>query len=219
MLVALLTILVTPNLYASAALADGKYTINYQVNKPNSSSASMANDYFLKPGTIIVKNGTSVIQLKMKKSSWITKFESSTGGNKVISENKAEDTRIVQFALPSYKSPTAVTMKVDINDLNYHHEYTVDFVWDAASLKNEDGSAVVATTVQSNNNTAIKTGKTGETSSSTVKEKVTNPSSVNEKVANPQTNDNFPLGMLLLFGASGFILLFFKKRMKEEEII
>ncbi|MFJ3387604.1 MULTISPECIES: heme uptake protein IsdC [unclassified Lysinibacillus] len=207
MLVALLTILVTPNLYASAALADGKYTINYQVNKPNSSSASMANDYFLKPGTIIVKNGTSVIQLKMKNSSWMTKFESSTGGNKVISENKAEDTRIVQFALPSYKSPTAVTMKVDIDDLNYHHEYTVDFVWDAASLKNENGSAVVATTVQSNNNTAIKTG---ETSSSTVKEKVTNPSSVNEKVANPQTNDNFPLGMLLLFGVSGFIFLISK---------
>jgi len=207
MLVALLSILVTPNLYASAALADGKYTINYQVNKPNSSSASMANDYFLKPGTIIVKNGTPVIQLKMKNSSWMTKFESSTGDNKVISENKAEDTRIVQFALPSYKSPTAVTMKVDIDDLNYHHEYTVDFVWDAASLKNEDGSAVVATKVQSNNNTAIKTG---ETSSSTVKEKVTNPSSVNEKVANPQTNDNFPLGMLLLFGVSGFILLFLK---------
>ncbi|MDD1505871.1 heme uptake protein IsdC [Lysinibacillus sp. CNPSo 3705] len=207
MLVALLSILVTPNLYASAALADGKYTINYQVNKPNSSSASMANDYFLKPGTIIVKNGTPVIQLKMKNSSWMTKFESSTGGNKVISENKAEDTRIVQFALPSYKSPTAVTMKVDIDDLNYHHEYTVDFVWDAASLKNEDGSAVVATKVQSNNNTAIKTG---ETSSSTVKEKVTNPSSVNEKVANPQTNDNFPLGMLLLFGVSGFILLLLK---------
>jgi len=91
MLVALLSILVTPNLYASAALADGKYTINYQVNKPNSSSASMANDYFLKPGTIIVKNGTPVIQLKMKNSSWMTKFESSTGGNKVISENKAED--------------------------------------------------------------------------------------------------------------------------------
>lgn len=207
MLVALLSILVTPNLYASAALADGKYTINYQVNKPNSSSASMANDYFLKPGTIIVKNGAPVIQLKMKNSSWMTKFESSTGSNKVISENKAEDTRIVQFALPSYKSPTAVTMKVDIDDLNYHHEYTVDFVWDAASLKNEDGSTVVATKVQSNNNTAIKTG---ETSSSTVKEKVTNPSSVNEKVANPQTNDNFPLGMLLLFGVSGFILLLLK---------
>lgn len=67
MLVAFLTIFVTPNLNASAALADGKYTINYQVNKPDSSSASMANDYFLKPATIIVQNGTSVVQMKMKK--------------------------------------------------------------------------------------------------------------------------------------------------------
>ncbi|KOS68999.1 hypothetical protein AEA09_10885 [Lysinibacillus contaminans] len=209
MLVALLSILVTPNLNASAALADGKYTINYQVNKPDSSSASMANDYFLKPGTIIVKNGSSVIQLKLKNSSWMTKFESSTGGNKVISENKAEDTRIVQFALPTYTSPTAVTMKVDIDDLNYHHEYTVDFVWDAASLKNEDGSAVVAPTVKNDSNTDIETDNTGET----------NTSSVKEKVSNPQTNDTFPLVILLLFCVSGFILFNFKKRMKEEEII
>ncbi|MGE7839338.1 heme uptake protein IsdC [Lysinibacillus sp. NPDC093712] len=209
MLVSLLTFFVTPILNASAALADGTYKINYQVNKPNSSSASIANDYFLKPGTIIVKNGSSVIQLKMKKSAWITKFESSTGGNKVISEDKAEDTRIVQFALPSYSSPTAVTMKVDIDDLNYHHEYTVDFVWDAASLKNEDGSAVVASTEpkNTNTNTTIKTN-TGET----------NTSSVQVKEANPQTSDAFPLGILLLFCVSGFILFNFKKRMKEEEI-
>ncbi|MEK5333527.1 heme uptake protein IsdC [Lysinibacillus sp. FSL W8-0992] len=211
MLVSLLTFFVTPILNASAALADGTYKINYQVNKPNSSSASIANDYFLKPGTIIVKNGSSVIQLKMKKSAWITKFESSTGGNKVISEDKAEDTRIVQFALPSYSSPTAVTMKVDIDDLNYHHEYTVDFVWDPASLKNEDGSAVVATTdpknTNTNTNTTIKTN-TGDTNTSSVKEKETN----------PQTSDAFPIGILLLFCVSGFILFNFKKRMKEEEI-
>lgn len=206
MLIALLAIFVTPYLYASAALADGKYTINYQVNKPDSSSASIANDYFLKPATIIVQNGTSVVQLKMKKSAWITKFESSTGGNKVVSENKAEDTRIVQFALPSYTSKTAVTMKVDIDDLNYHHEYTVDFVWDAASLKNEDGSAVTATTVQNNTNTTKKDANTGVANTSTVK----------EKEANPQTSDAFPIGILLLFGVSGFILFNFKKRMKEE---
>ncbi|HBT71335.1 MAG TPA: heme uptake protein IsdC [Lysinibacillus sp.] len=206
MLVAFLTIFVTPNLNASAALADGKYTINYQVNKPDSSSASMANDYFLKPATIIVQNGTSVVQMKMKKSAWITKFESSTGGNKVVSENKAEDTRIVQFALPAYTSKTAVTMKVDIDDLNYHHEYTVDFVWDAASLKNEDGSAVAATTVQNNSNTTKKTDNTGKTDISSVK----------EKEVNPQTSDAFPIGILLLFCVSGFILFNFKKRMKEE---
>lgn len=209
MLVALLSILVTPSLSASAALADGKYTINYQVNKPDSTSASMANDYFVKPGTIIVKNGSAVIQLKVKNSAWITKFESSTGGNKVISENKAEDTRIVQFALPSYSSPTAVAMKVDIDDLNYHHEYTVDYVWDAKSLKNEDGSAVVATTVQNNSN------KDKEVNNNNA----TNTSSDKEKVSNPQTSDTFPLIILLFFCVSGFILFNFKKRMKEEEII
>ena len=205
--VAIVTLFVTPNLNAFAALADGKYTINYQVNKPNSSSASIANDYFLKPATIIVENGSTVIQLKMKKSGWITKFEASTGGNKVVSENTAEDTRIVQFALPTYTSPTAVTMKVDIDDLNYHHEYTVDFVWDAASLKDENGSPVAVTTVQNSSNTP--TNSAGQSSTSDVKEKVTN----------PQTNDTFPLGFLLLFCMSAFILFNVIKRTKEKEVI
>lgn len=209
MLVVLLTSLVTPSLYVSAALADGKYTINYQVNKPDSTSASMANDYFLKPGTIIVKNGSAVIQLTLKNSAWMTKFESSTGGNKVISENKEKDTRIVQFTLPSYTSPTAVSMKVDIDDLDYHHEYTVDFVWDAASLKNEDGSTVTPTTVQNNGDTSVKTDNNSST----------NTTSTKEVVSNPQTSDAFPLGILVLFCISGFVVLNFKKRMKEEDII
>ncbi|WP_432703290.1 heme uptake protein IsdC [Lysinibacillus sphaericus] len=208
MLVALFGFLITPTIDVSAALVDGKYTINYQVNKPNSSSASIANDYFLKPGTLIVKNGSQVLQLKMKKSSWITKFESSTGGNKVISENKAEDTRIVEFALPSYTTPTPITMKVDIDDLNYHHEYTVDFVWDASSLKNEDGSAVASAVVQNSNNKDT-TNNSG----------VINTSSSQERVTNPQTNDIFPFSILLFFCLSGILLFNLRKRLKEEKII
>ncbi|MFJ7667330.1 NEAT domain-containing protein [Lysinibacillus sp. NPDC097195] len=209
LLVALFAILVTPSNDVFAALADGKYTIDYQVNKPNSSSASIANDYFLKPGTLIVKNGSQVLQLKMKKSGWITKFESSTGGNKVISENKEEDTRIVEFALPSYTSPTPITMKVDIDDLNYHHEYTVDFVWDPSSLKYEDGSAVASAVVQNNNNKDTTTNNSG----------VIKTSSVQEKVTNPQTNDIFPFSLLLLFCLSGILLFNARKESKEEKII
>lgn len=37
--------ILAPN-YSHAQLADGTYDIQYQVNKPSSISASMANDYF-----------------------------------------------------------------------------------------------------------------------------------------------------------------------------
>ncbi|UZN00195.1 NEAT domain-containing protein [Lysinibacillus sp. MHQ-1] len=52
---------------ASAQLADGTHSIKYQVNKPESNSASIANDYFVKPAKVTVKNGTAVVQITLKK--------------------------------------------------------------------------------------------------------------------------------------------------------
>lgn len=58
----------------NAAIADGTYSVNYQVNKPGSNSASMANDYFLKPAKLTVNNGKMTMQLTIKKSAWVTEF-------------------------------------------------------------------------------------------------------------------------------------------------
>ena len=51
---------------ASAQLADGTHSIKYQVNKPDSNSASIANDYFVKPANVTVKNGTATVQITLK---------------------------------------------------------------------------------------------------------------------------------------------------------
>ncbi len=52
---------------ASAQLADGTHSVKYQVNKPESSSASIANDYFVKPAKVTVRNGTATVQITLKK--------------------------------------------------------------------------------------------------------------------------------------------------------
>ncbi|HEY4624135.1 MAG TPA: NEAT domain-containing protein, partial [Solibacillus sp.] len=58
--------------HSEAAIADGTYSLNYQVNQPGSNSASMANDYFLKPAKLVVKNGKMTMQITIKNSSWVT---------------------------------------------------------------------------------------------------------------------------------------------------
>lgn len=116
----------------SAAIADGTYNVNYQVNKPGSNSASMANDYFLKPAKLTVNNGKMSIQLTIKNSSWVTQFN-PPGGAPVISSNTGADQRVVQFNIGSF-NPLTVGMKIDIEDIDYHHAYSVDFVFDGSGL-------------------------------------------------------------------------------------
>lgn len=120
------------SLSTEAAIADGIHNVKYQVNKPDSTSASMANDYFLKPAKLIVSNGTMKIQLTIKNSSWVTEFK-PPGGATVISSNTAADQRVVQFNVTSLGT-IKIPMKIDIDDIGYHHSYTVDFVFNSNGL-------------------------------------------------------------------------------------
>lgn len=120
---------------SSAQIEDGIYSLNYQVNKAGDISASIANDYFAKPAKLFVEDGKMRVQLTVKQSAWITEFSGPHGGNKELSEDTTANTRLVEFAITGINSPTVVKMKVDIDEMNYHHTYSTDFVWNAASLK------------------------------------------------------------------------------------
>lgn len=124
---------------SNAAIADGTYDLPFQVNKPDSSSASMANDYFLKPAKLIVSNGTMKIQVTIKNSAWVTEFN-PPGGGTVISSNPASDRRVVQFNVSSLNT-IKVPMKIDIDDIDYHHSYTVDFVFNGKNLPQKQEAA------------------------------------------------------------------------------
>ena len=117
---------------SSAVIANGTYSINFQVNKPGSNSASMANDYFLKPAKLIVKNGEMTMQLTIKNSNWVTQFN-PPGGAKVIASNEETNQRTVQFSAANANVIT-IAMKIDIDDIDYHHAYSVDFVFDSSGL-------------------------------------------------------------------------------------
>jgi heme-binding NEAT domain protein len=120
-------------LSTDAALVDGTYTINYQVNKPDSSSASMANDYFAKPAKLIVQNGAMKVQITIKNSAWVTELN-PPGGLTIVSTNPGADQRVVQFSINNF-NPLRVGMTIDIDDINYHHSYGTDFVFFENSIQ------------------------------------------------------------------------------------
>ena len=88
----------------------------------------MMNEYSVSPGTLKVKDGKKSV-LYIKNSSWITKFETDKAGQlvgtNVISEDKEKDTRVVEFEVEDVEKILKAKVKVDIDFLNYHHEYDV----------------------------------------------------------------------------------------------
>ena len=132
----IIAFIVAPLVSQASTLEDGKYSLPYQVNNSGSTSASYGNDYFVKPATLVKKDGQMYVQFTVKNSAWIHTLNGHEGGNKVLSKNEGADTRVVQLNISNPFGKTAVDMKVDVDELNYHHEYTVDFVWygDKATL-------------------------------------------------------------------------------------
>ncbi|MCY9546832.1 heme uptake protein IsdC [Lysinibacillus xylanilyticus] len=189
---------------ASAQLADGTHSIKYQVNKPESNSASIANDYFLKPAKVTLKNGTATVQITLKNSAWITKFQ-PPGGATVVSDDKAADTRTVQFTVKDLTKPVVTSMKIDIDDINYHHEYSVSLVFDAASA----GSATEAKASET---------KTTDAPAKASDSKTTNaPTNSSEShVPNPQTSDATPYVLIVALVGSAFLLYRKKLQTKTE---
>lgn len=132
----------------SAQLTDGTHSVKYQVNKPESNSASIANDYFVKPAKVTVKNGVATVQITLKNSAWISKFQ-PPGGAIVVSEDKSADTRIVQFTVKDLSKPVVAAMKIDIDDINYHHEYSVSLVFNDATTANVAPTSNATTSLES----------------------------------------------------------------------
>lgn len=197
---------------ASAKVADGTKQLNYQVNQPDSSNASIANDYFQKPALVTVTNGSAVVQITIKNSSWVTEFNPE-GGAEVINEDLKADTRLVEFSVKDISKPVKIPMKVDVEDINYHHAYTVDFVFETeAEVKPPVATPPTNTTPTPPATTKPPTTNTNtnNNSSSTT---VTKP--VEKPVKNPQTSDPAPYLLILVLAGSAFLL--YKTRFQRKQ--
>lgn len=183
----------------ASALSDGTHSINYQVNQPASSTPSIANDYFVKPATVIAKGGKHTVQITLNNSSWITLFN-PPGGAKVISEDKGADTRVVEFVVDDIAKPVSTKIKVDVEDINYHHEYTIDIVFEAT---NDGDTATTPGATTDKPDTTNTDGNTPQTNTTATPEK------------NPQTSDNAPYFIILALIGSGY-LLYRNKKTKAE---
>lgn len=138
----LVVLLVPIGVKASDGLEDGLYSIEYEVLQADSDSVSIANDYFLKPASLIVLDGKQYIEMTVNQSEWVKLLQVSAGDTfldvQVLEVDEENNKRKVRYAIDGDVSePVFMKMRVHIEELvpTYDHQYTVRYVYDLDSLE------------------------------------------------------------------------------------
>ncbi|WP_208591988.1 heme uptake protein IsdC [Gracilibacillus suaedae] len=185
-------------LTAATDLENGTYTMDYTVLHADNDSASMANDYWEKPATIIAKDGKLTVQMTINHSAWVTEFKTPNNGGyadvAVISTDEEADKRTVQFSADDLSSPMSAKIHVTVPDIDYDHDYTIRFSFDESSMQ------TIETEASADQNTSEQ-----EQSTSSEEEQSNNNSTTTstEQEDNPKTSDMamIPLFVFLLIGS------------------
>ena len=111
--------------------------IPFKVLKDKTNELSKMHDYTVHPAKLIVKDGKKYIEMTLKNSAWITKFQTENNGlfadAKIVSEDKIQ-IRVVQFEVSDLFAKLNAKVKVDINEMNYHHFYDVQIQFDTNNI-------------------------------------------------------------------------------------
>lgn len=154
---------VWPTGVASAAIADGTYDIDYEIKEAGSNNTSIADGYFAKPAKLIVENGTNYVQLTVTSSEWIKSLSGPHGAVDVISEDKANNKRVVKFKAGDISQPVTLKMHIVVPEkiagMKYDNQHTARAVFDVSGLG--DGGAGA----QSDSEKVVDNPPTGDNSS------------------------------------------------------
>ncbi|MDQ0272532.1 NEAT domain-containing protein [Cytobacillus purgationiresistens] len=119
---------------AADVLANGKYSISYDVMYDGSPAPPAWGNYFSKPASLDVKDGKHTITLTLGASHVITKFQTEVSGSyqdvRVISEDPANQTRLISFEIVGLTSPTNTQMV-----MSYGMTHQLQLEFDQNSLK------------------------------------------------------------------------------------
>ncbi|MGG0740899.1 NEAT domain-containing protein [Niallia taxi] len=127
----------TPGEGEEEPLADGLYTIDYQVWKENADEASSMGNYLSKPAKLIVENGKSYIQLNLSSSNFVTGFKTEVNGQyvdaDVISQDAAANTKVLRFEVENLNDITNIQLA-----MSYGMNHVVRMVFDEGSISVEE---------------------------------------------------------------------------------
>lgn len=221
MFVWVLSIILATAAKSAPSLQDGTYTIQYNVLHGQNDSVSMANDYWEKPASLIVKDGRINVQMRINHSSWVTQFKVAGNGGfrdvEVISTDSKSDARVTQFAVTDLNKPLEAKIHVTVESINYDHDYTIRFAFDPSSIKpsSTDKSGEKGASAGSVDQSGGKKSKPTAAAQTNSGEQTVTASQHEAQVDNPKTGDHTSLWLLATLLTGSTLFLFFRWRTRK----
>ncbi|WP_186786150.1 NEAT domain-containing protein [Paenibacillus agilis] len=124
--------------FAETKLNNGTYTADYVILQAENDNVSIANDYWEKPATVVIKDGKATVRMTINHSKWVTEFKVPSNGShvdtKLIESDTKADKRLVEFEA-DVTSPIISKIHVTVPEIDYDHDYTIRIVFDMKSFK------------------------------------------------------------------------------------
>jgi len=128
--------------------AEGEYDLPFNVLQDKTDDSSVTNNYLISPGKLIVANGKHLVQITLKNSSWweYLKVQTDQSGSfadnnfvdvTTLSENKKEDTRLVQFEVPDLDKLLNAKVHVIVKGIpgfEYDNKYDIRIKFDTEKI-------------------------------------------------------------------------------------
>ncbi|WP_318617267.1 NEAT domain-containing protein [Sporosarcina sp. YIM B06819] len=138
-IVAMLFMLIVPAVAPQAAspYADGEYTVPFSVLKDTGSEPSATAEYVVNPAKLIVQNGNMHVIMTLNNSSWWQYFKVNGTEVQVVSEDEANDKRVVKFEVKDLDQLVSAKIHIIVTGIpgfTYDNKYDIRFKFNSTNI-------------------------------------------------------------------------------------
>lgn len=133
----ILPILAPQQAAAASPYADGEYTVPFNVLKDTGSETSATAEYVVSPAKLIVQNGKMHVVMTLNNSSWWQYFKVNGAEVQVVSEDTANDKRIVKFEVKDLDQLVNAKIHIIVTGIpgfTYDNKYDIRFKFNSSNI-------------------------------------------------------------------------------------
>ncbi|MGM9929027.1 MAG: NEAT domain-containing protein [Bacillus sp. (in: firmicutes)] len=209
---------------SQTGLKDGVYTLPFVFLVDGKETDKMDSNV-QKPAQLTVKDGKNYVSITLKGTNTLTGFKVEQNGTFVEPTvlSSTATSKVVQFEVADLEELLNVLVKIDIAAINYHHEYTLQMKFDAASLNvGSEGTTTTQPEKESTTTTDTVEEETSVDETTNTEEEEDNNAATpefnrgsgeelkttsSEQVINSKTFDSAQLGLYVALLVGSFLLL------------
>ena len=122
---------------AASPYADGEYSVPFNVLKDTGSEPSATAEYVVSPAKLIVQNGKMHVVMTLNNSSWWQYFRVNGAEVQVVSEDKANDKRVVKFEVKDLTQLVGAKIHIIVTGIpgfTYDNKYDIRFKFNSSTI-------------------------------------------------------------------------------------